>query len=239
VPVYLDTERLDALDATAFWSTEPYPWANPSHLLTNAGYEELLANLPSLELFARTFGKQRKAGQASHDRYSLEYDEALPVPKPWREFIDELRSNHYREPMRRLLRARAIEFRFHWHYTPTSASVSPHCDARRELGSHLFYFNAEGDWDRSWGGETLVLDDGGRLPWRSAPSFEEFGDIVAAECLGNRSLIFARGDHAWHGVREIRCPAEHMRRVFIVVINPSNIYWRVRDALVGKQIRRY
>jgi hypothetical protein len=239
VTVYLDTERLDALDASAFWSSKPYPWANPSHLLTREGYVELLANLPGLELFDQTFGKRRKAGQAPHDRYSLEYDEALALPAPWRDFIAELRSDRYREPIRRLLRARAVEFRFHWHYTPTGCWVSPHCDARRELGSHLFYLNAEGAWDPTWGGETLVLDDGGRLPWRSAPRFEEFDDIIRCECLGNRSMIFARGDHAWHGVREIRCPEGQMRRVFIVVINPSSVYWRVRDALTGKEIRRY
>ena len=239
MPFYLDTERLAALDAASFWSTKPYPWANPSHLLTDEGYALLLENLPGPELFDRTFGKPRKAGQDPHDRYSLEYDESLPVPGPWQEFIAELRSDHYREPMRRLLRARAIEFRFHWHYTPTGCSVSPHCDARREVGSHLFYFNAEDEWDPSWGGETLIFDDGGRLPWRSAPGFEEFDDIIPGECRGNRSLFFRRTDHAWHGVREIRCPEQYMRRVFIVVINPSNLFWRVRDAVIGKRIRRY
>jgi hypothetical protein len=35
--------------------------------------------------------------------------------------------------------------------------------------------------------------------------------------LGNRSPLFARKEHSWHGVREIRCPEGHMRKVFIVV----------------------
>jgi hypothetical protein len=29
-----------------------------------------------------------------------------------------------------------------------------------------------------------------------------------------------------------------MRKVFIIVVNPSNLYWRVRDRLMGKEIQR-
>jgi hypothetical protein len=37
--------------------------------------------------------------------------------------------------------------------------------------------------------------------------------------FGNRSLLFARQGNSWHGVREIRCPEDRMRKVFIVVID--------------------
>ena len=37
--------------------------------------------------------------------------------------------------------------------------VSPHCDSKHKLGSHLFYFNDSSEWDPSWGGETLILED--------------------------------------------------------------------------------
>ena len=98
--------------------------------------------------------------------------------------------------MRRLLRARArrlmgvrrLEFRFHWHYAPNGCSVSPHCDAKRKLGSQIFYLNTDEDWDPSWGGETLVLDDGGRFDLASLRDFDEF-DQIASEAMGNRSLI--------------------------------------------------
>jgi hypothetical protein len=51
--------------------------------------------------------------------------------------------------------------------------VSPHCDSPKKLGSHIFYLNTKEDWDPSWGGETLILDDGGRLPTLRA-GFDRF-----------------------------------------------------------------
>ena len=83
----------------------------------------------------------------------------------------------YRAFLRRLLGIERFALRLHWHYTPSGCSVSPHCDARRKLGSHIFYFNTEADWDPRWGGETLLLDDGGRLHRDSSPRFEDFDRI--------------------------------------------------------------
>jgi hypothetical protein len=39
-------------------------------------------------------------------------------------------------------------------------------------------------------------------------------------------------------VRAITCPEGHMRKVFIIVVNPSSLFWRVRDKLKGKEIQR-
>ena len=148
-------------------------------------------------------------------------------------------SDRYRRKIAELLDAKNIEFRFHWHYTPNGCSVSPHTDARREHGSHLFYFNSEDDWDPSWGGDTLVLDDGGRLDYNSAPPLEAFDREIACESLGNYSSIMLRNDHAWHAVREINCPEDKMRRIFIVVVNPDSLFWKVRDKVLGKTIQRF
>ena len=213
---YLNIEKLRSLSRDAFLATEPYPFYNTEGLLTGQGFQDLLHNMPPLESFGEIFGKERRAGQAPHDRYSLEYTPETEVPGPWKEFIGELCSDDYRHEIERLLGARKVEFRFHWHYTPTGCDVSPHCDARREHGSHLFYFNSEEDWKPEWGGSTLVLDDGGRLSYASAPT-----------------------DHAWHAVRPIRCPEDRLRKVFIVVVNPDNLFWKVRDRIVGKSIQRF
>src|SRR5262249_38079522 len=91
--------------------------------------------------------------------------------------------------------------------------------------SHIFYFNREAEWDPSWGGQTLILDDGGRLKRKSAPSFDDFDSAIEAETLGNRSLLFAREGQSWHGMRKIECPDHAMRKAFIVVVNA-----RVRTA---------
>ncbi len=238
---YLDYRRLDEIDPAEFQARKPWPWASTQGLLTDEGFAKLRESLPDLSLFDNRFGEARKGGQAPHDRYSLEYtpDVAPRVPAPWREFIDELCGDRYRKTMAALLGGKEIEFRFHWHYTPASCAVSPHCDSAREHGSHLFYFNTEEDWDPSYGGQTLVLDDGGRFHHRDAPDFEDFDSVVAVENMGNRSFFFARRDNGWHGVREIECPEGYLRKVFIVVVNPSTLYWKVRDRLRGKSIQRY
>ena len=236
---YLDFDKLDAIDPIEFRATKPYPWINPEGLLTDEGYKSLLNNMPDVALFEKKFGYERIAGQKPHDRYSLEYTSTTPVPAPWQEFIRELCGSRYRSAIARLYNARKINFRFHWHYTPNGCSVSPHTDSVREHGSQLFYFNSEKDWDPAWGGHTLVLDDGGRLEFGSAPAFEDFQGEIAANCLGNHSLIFQRTAHSWHAVREIHCPEDRMRRVFIVVVNPENMYRRIRDRVMRKKIQRF
>lgn len=235
---YLDIEKLRGLQLDDFMATRPYPYCNEP-FLTESGFQALLENMPPLEMFEQKFGGMRRAGQAPHDRYSLEYTPDMEVPRPWKEFIGELCSDAYRSEIARLLGAKKIEFRFHWHYTPSGADVSPHCDARRERGSHLFYFNSTDDWDPAWGGSTLVLDDGGRLDYNSAPALEEFDAIHECESMGNNSALMLRTDHAWHAVRPIDCPEDRLRRVFIVVVNPDNLFWKVRDRIIGKTIQRF
>ena len=235
---YLDIDKLRALRTDEFMAVKPYPFYNEP-VLTGQGFADLLANMPPLEMFEAIMGKERRAGQAPHDRYSLEYTPGMPVPKPWQEFISELCSDAYRSEIERLFGARKVEFRFHWHYTPGGSDVSPHCDARRERGSHLFYFNSEEEWDPAWGGATLALDDGGRLSYDTAPALEDFDDIIEFDSIGNAAALMLRTDHSWHAVRPIKCPEGKLRRIFIVVVNPDSLFWKVRDRVVGKTIQRF
>jgi len=236
---YIDIDKLRNLSLEEFLAIEPYPYFNSHGVLTESGFQDLLGNMPSLDMFDQRIGEQRRAGQAPHDRYSLEYTPGMPVPAPWQEFIGELCSDAYRHEVQRLLGANKVEFRFHWHYTPSGCDVSPHCDARREHGSHLFYFNSQDDWDPAWGGATLVLDDGGRLDYNSAPAIEEFDAVHECQSIGNYSALMLRTDHAWHAVNPIACPADRLRRVFIVVINPNSLFWKLRDRIIGKQTQRF
>ena len=236
---YLDIQTLRNIRLEDFLATQPYPYFNRPSVLTESGFQDLLANMPPLSMFEQRLGEERRAGQAPHDRYSLEYTPDMPVPKPWKEFIGELCSDAYRNEIERLLGARKAEFRFHWHYTPSGADVSPHCDSRREHGSHLFYFNSAEDWDPAWGGATLVLDDGGRLSYDSAPAMEEFDGIIECQSIGNYSALIKRTDHAWHAVRAIECPEDRLRRIFIVVVNPDSLFWKLRDRFIGKRIQRF
>ena len=232
---YLNWNKLEGITRAEFETTKPYPFANVGGLLTEDGFNSLLNNMPPLDLFMQNFGKERRAKQKPHDRYSLEYTPDTPVPQAWQDFIGELRSDRYRNKLTELLGARKLEFRFHWHYTPSSCSVSPHTDSPREHGSHLFYFNSEQDWDPAWGGQTLALDDGGKLDFNSAPDFDAFDGEIAFDSIGNYSAIMKRTDHAWHAVRAIECPEDKLRKVFIVVMNPDSLFWKVRDRVIGKK----
>jgi len=214
---YLNKAVLDAIDTTEFRTRHPYPWVNPQHFIADERFCELLANMPDFSLFRPFFGKQRKHGQASHDRYVLDYEEGMELPLPWQAFIDELRSDIYRDFICRLLDVASVRFRFHWHFTPSGCEVSPHCDSKGKIGSQIFYLNTDQDWQRGWGGETVILDDGGRIDPENAPAFEDFEAAWPAETRDNRSLIFGRRGNSWHGVKRIDCPENHYRKVFIVV----------------------
>jgi hypothetical protein len=233
---YLDYDRLDAIDATTFQQTRPYPWINPAGLLTDDGYQRLIKGLPEIGQMIPSFGKTRSHGQKSHDRYGLEYHDDLDIDPAWHEFIAELRGRRYYDFAKRMFGRGRFRFDFHWHYAPQGCSVSPHCDANRKLGSHIFYFNTSDDWDASWGGDTLILDDEGQFARESAPEFDDFKKAYSGESMGNYSLLFQRQERSWHGVREVTCPEGHYRKVFIVVINDwlrSNIR-RVSGKLRGE-----
>jgi len=216
---YLDYDRLERLDVDAFRLQTPYPWINPEGLLTSEGHRRLLATLPDQSLFTRHFGNRRAHGQMSHDRFALEYGADLNVAEDWHAFVAELRGPRYGRLLKRMFDRRFLRLKFHWHFTPRGCSVSPHCDASRKLGSHIFSFNTERDWNPAWGGQTLILDDAGRFDRRSAPRFEDFDRVIAAEAMGNRSVLFARRGNSWHGVRELACPDGQLRKVFIVVVD--------------------
>lgn len=216
---FLDSDKMAAITPEVFQGAEPYPWVNPADLLRPEAYETLRLTLPEQELFASRFDVRRRHGQQPHDRFTLEYHPGVNVRPEWHAFIEELQAENYRHWIRDLFGVRRFFLTFHWHYTPRGCSVSPHCDAKRKLGSHIFYFNTEEDWDPAWGGETLILDDGGRLDPRSAPGFDAFETAIESQALGNHSLLFGRRGNSWHGVRELTCPPEHLRKVFIVVIN--------------------
>ena len=215
---YLDFDRLDRLDAAEFQNQSPYPWINPQGLLSEDGRRRLSEALPDIAQFETVFGKARAHGQQSHDRYALEYGPGLDLAACWEDFIAELEGPEYRRFIARMFGRGMFRLRLHWHYTPRGCSVSPHCDARDKLGSHIFYFNTPEDWDPAWGGETVVLDDGGRFKRGSAPSFEDFDRAISAETGDNRSFLFARKGNSWHGVRTLNCPEGRLRKVFIVVV---------------------
>ena len=226
---YLDYDQLDSIHVENFKTRKPFPWVNPAGVLKQDALHHLLEHLPDISMFEKRSAYSRKHGQKGHQRWSLEYAPELDIDKSWHEFVSELQQAGYRQFLRRLYGYRPIKLSFHWHYTARGGTVSPHCDSKRKIGSHVFYLNTEENWKPEWGGQTLILNDRGRFNCNSAPEFEDFDDTVAADCIGNRSMIFRRTSHSWHGVEAINCPADRMRKVFIVVIERLRLIRSVKD----------
>jgi len=224
---YLNLERMRQIDLETFRERRPFPWINVQGLVNDDGFRRICGALPDIGSFEKQTQGQTNYG----DRYALQYRPGLNVPQPWLDFIAELEGAEYGDFLRRLfglpLRQR-IELTMHWHFAPKGFSLAPHVDARRKMGSHIFYLNTEADWDPRWGGQTLVLDDGGRFAIHARPAFDDLRQVAASEILGNQSFIFQRNEHSWHGVRPVECPPDRLRKVFIVVVNRVNlqVLWR-------------
>lgn len=228
---YLSQEVLDGVSGDDFQRRRPYPWVEMKGLLTPEAFVRLRETLPEFSSFERKVGVKRGYGQAPHDRGILHYRPHLEMAQPWKEFIAELQGENYQPFLRRVLALpphKSIILTMEWYYAWQGCSVSPHCDARRKLATHIFYFTTEADWETSWGGQILIMDDEGRCKAHSAPAFDDLKVAAALDPRGNGSLLFERTEHSWHGVRPLQCPPDILRKLFIVTINiPTfQVWWR-------------
>jgi hypothetical protein len=228
---YLDDHCLAGLSEGAFQTQRPYPWVNIQNTLTPAVFEQLRSTLPEVSLFEKKVGVKRAHGQGYHDRAILHYRPGLPLAQPWREFIAEIEGKAYDSFIRRMLARPAgkrVILSMEWYYGWQGCGVSPHCDARRKLATHIFYYNTQSDWETSWGGDVLIMDDEGRFQAHSAPEFNELKVAASLDPRGNGSLLFMRTEHSWHGVHPLQSPPGRLRKLFIVTINAPTlqVWWR-------------
>ena len=175
-----DQSLMQDFDRNSFTERSPFPWCNFQSLLTEATFQSLYAEFPSLDFFETHEGMARKYGQRPHDRYYLAYEETIyknlerdhnqpqkkgvirheQLPKPWQNFMSALQSDPgYRQFICELLGVKSFTARYAWHVATAGRSVSPHVDARNKIGTHIFYFNTADDWKAEWGGSTLVLSE--------------------------------------------------------------------------------
>ncbi|HET6514587.1 MAG TPA: 2OG-Fe(II) oxygenase [Thermodesulfovibrionales bacterium] len=228
---YLNHDSIGKISHETFRKQLPYPWVNIQGTLTSEGFEQLRTTLPDASLFDKKVGVKRAHGQGYHDRYILHYRPGLPLSEPWKEFIAEIQGKGYEAFIRRMLGlqpGKEIILTMEWYYGWKGCGVSPHCDARRKVATHIFYFNTEEDWETSWGGDILIMDDGGRFKAHSAPSFDDLRVAASLDPRGNGSLLFMRTEHSWHGVRPLQSPPDPLRKLFIITINTPTIqvWWR-------------
>jgi hypothetical protein len=227
---YLNRNCIEAISSEVFQEQSPYPWVNIPGTLTQQGFEDLRESLPDVSSFDRKVGIKRAHGQGYHDRYILHYRPGLALAGPWRDFVAELYGQTYESFIRRMfgLPTKPLFLTLEWYYAWQGCAVSPHCDAHRKLGTHVFYFNTNADWDSNWGGHILIMDDGGRLSPHSAPAFDDLQVASSLDPRGNGSLLFQRTAHSWHGVRPLESPPDRLRKLFIVTINAPTVQvlWR-------------
>ncbi len=214
---FIDTTKLSSISGDEYRGKKPYPWHVFRHLITKEGFNELEKNLPDISLFTKTFNIERGYGQKPHNRYELKYEKSLGVSKEWNSFIRELGEGEYRTQVERLFGTRNFNMRFQWQYSVNGCSVSPHCDSKNKLGSHIFYFNADDNWEEEWGGETIILDDKEKFNCDSAPDISDFPEKILVPYRENYSLLFTRTNHSWHAVEPLLCPENVVRKIFTVV----------------------
>lgn len=226
----LDFDLMAKFDAVEFRSQDPYPWYSYQHFLKQAAFERLFADFPDIALFEKHSDVQRPHGQRPHNRYYLAYEASIyheektqgvvgheRLPQSWRNCIEELRAEKYQNFIRELFECEKMETRFAWHLGHCGSDVSPHIDAPKKLGTHLFYFNKSDEWDTAWGGSTVVL--GGKRGDAMNPEFSDFEMRHAVDFVDNRSVIFQNKGEAWHGVEAMDCPEGNYRRLFSVVFD--------------------
>jgi hypothetical protein len=230
-----------------FKAAIPYPWINFHAFLKPETFIELYQAFPSFDLFERHQDRPRKDGQRPHNRYYLAYETSIykktnqqdtgvvqldELPEVWQRFLEELEGHEYRNFIACMLGVAAFEVRYAWHLGVTNSEVSPHLDNKKKLGTHIFYFNTDDDWDTAWGGEILVLED--KQTEANNPDFDEFANVQAVPLLNNQSFLFKNAANGWHGVKSLTCPEGHYRRLFNVIIEQPH----ARDRSVTPSLQR-
>jgi hypothetical protein len=227
---FLDPAVLDSFSVDDFLARRPFPWHDFEHVLLPDAFEALIDDFPSRDLFEWHEGRSGQHYQRPQDRWFLTYSAKLP-PKPgvagpaqlpavWREFIGELEANEtYRKLIEASLGRSDLRMSYNWHLGVQGSEVCPHLDKDSKIGTHIFYLNTERDWDRAWGGATLVLSDRSPAsdPGSDDPDFSDFGATTPVDNLGNHSFFFRNTPDAWHGVKPLTSPEGTFRRLFNVV----------------------
>lgn len=227
----INHELISSFNQKMFIQNKPFPWYNFGNFLTQSGFQKLLQDFPSLELFEKHEGLERVYGQRPHNRYYLAYQTSVynqidrrdrgivkykHLPSTWQMFIEELETSQiYQNFIKSLFEVADFQIRYAWHIGVTNSEVSPHKDAKQKIGTHIFYFNTQDDWETSWDGSTLVL--GNKLRNVMAPDFSDFNTVIPTQFTDNHSFLFKNTPNAWHGVKPLTCPEGKYRRLFNVI----------------------
>ena len=230
---FLNQETIAQFPYESFLNQWPFPYLGIEGMLTEEGFQTLIDDFPSLDLFTYHQDVKRAYGQRPHNRYYLAYEETHykrgekldkevssgDLPKNWVSFIKELQEDtHYQDLIKKSLGTDSWKVRFAWHVGQQGNEVSPHLDNIDKLGTHIFYFNTDQNWKEEWGGQIVAL--GGKMTNSGNPEYGDFADQKEISIMNNRSFLFKNNLDAWHGVRPLKCPEGKFRRLFNVIYQP-------------------
>ncbi|KAF3361854.1 Uncharacterized protein PHSC3_001621 [Chlamydiales bacterium STE3] len=230
---FIDLEAMRQFNYEAFARKQPFPWVDFKDFLLTEGFQKLYQDFPNLDFFEYHENLYR-LGQRPHNRYYLAYERSTyrlkdPLKRgvigrndlqpSWQHFIDELESDEYQSFIAKALNVSSFKVRYAWHIGKETNEVSPHRDSSDKIGTHIFYFNTQDDWETDWGGELLIL--GGKMTSGITPDFKDFISSAAVSNTDNHSFLFKNTSQAWHGVKELNCPEGKYRKLFNVIFSDA------------------
>lgn len=174
---------------------DPFAWAPVPGVVDKNAAGGLVDTFPE-------DGFLESARAASDKSYQLASRQVLPrgfdvdddpLPEPWPQLIEALRSDEYRRGMEELsglsLADKRLELSL-WRFGP-GCWLSPHRDKPAKILTHVLYFNV--DWERSWGGCLQIL--------RSENASDVAAEVVP---VPGESVVVVRSESSWHAVSRVR-----------------------------------
>lgn len=185
---------IEALSAGRVESV-PFQWAYFEQLLPKSRASQLAATFPTARFHEAVSTREDK--QYRMFVRELSTAESRDLPRPWAEFVAELRSPTYADAVSsvigRPLGAAILELRL-WRYTP-GCRLGPHVDKPEKLVTQMFYFQPLED--SVAGGDLRIL---------GSPSEDHVH--AALRPANGASAILVRSPASWHSVAEVTGPGE-------------------------------
>ncbi len=230
---------------------EPFPYGVASPLFDEDLYRELVASFPTREYFGlnRINVKYVLSERVNHRQYRA-FLRSAPVWREFHRWIKsdefirgvlhQLALRHvdlgYRQRPRIARLGRRILFglsgrrdyrtslgsRFEFSMLPADGGmVIPHTDSPSKVVTMVLPMVAEGEWERSVGGNTDInVPTVDRLRYNAKNGKGDFDEMAIAESLAfeaNRALVFVRTYNSWHSVRPMTAPESSAFRRTVTV----------------------
>lgn len=184
-------------------------------------YAELLRQFPDESLFAEMgagYNKLSLSERNNSKTYAC-FCEAIPC---WRDFRAYIKSDAFMQNVFLAMKTTARgPFKARFEFSSMLANggyIAAHRDTAAKVFTLVVPIVAEGQWDQSWGGGTVILK-------AKHDDLQDYGadwslfDIVRTLEFGpNQAAMFMKTADSWHGVMPMTGPQEVYRRSLTINI---------------------